>query len=343
MKKTILIAVIFCSMFAVQTAKAQDPITTLQHAGTTKVFYGTTSFVDAYNASVNGDSLLLSIGEFTAPTSPLFIAKNITMIGAGHFPNSLIEKKRTSISGDLSFGIGADSIHIEGLYVNGAISTGLAGINCIKINRCKTKNIAFNKWGTGLTKYVLIEDNFIDETIGLNYDKISIIKHNIIGGYISQISSNAIIEGNIFLSYNPLVVSSSIIRNNIFLASSKILEECNNCSFSNNLLISTFSYKVDMYGHPYNVYNNNYEGVAIANIFANQIGSTIDYNQDYHLKTPSAYLGTDGTQVGLYGGIIPFKDGGYPSNPQILTKSVSTQTDVSGNLNISFKVKAQDN
>ena len=98
-----------------------------------------------------------------------------------------------------------------------------------------------------------------------------------------------------------------------------------------------------MYGHPYNVYNNNYEGVAIANIFANQIGSTIDYNQDYHLKTPSAYLGTDGTQVGLYGGIIPFKDGGYPSNPQILTKSVSTQTDVSGNLNISFKVKAQDN
>ena len=47
------------------TALAQEPVATLEHSGTTKVYYGEGSFEQAYSASVNGDQIYLSSGRFT--------------------------------------------------------------------------------------------------------------------------------------------------------------------------------------------------------------------------------------------------------------------------------------
>ena len=69
MKKLFFFLTMVCCMSAVQTALAQNPITTLVHAGNTSVFYGQNSLVDAYTASVNGDYLYLSTGYFTAPAA----------------------------------------------------------------------------------------------------------------------------------------------------------------------------------------------------------------------------------------------------------------------------------
>lgn len=346
MNKTILLAAFVCSMFFFQTANAQDPVTTLQHAGTTKVFYGTTSLYDAYNASVDGDSLLLSVGGFTPPPR---IEKNLTVIGAGHFPDSGIIKKRTSIFGNLIFYCGADSLHLEGLYINGTISNSAYPTSysprtlLFLISRCRFKG------GTvcspAIVNNITLEDNFIEDHLALyGCHNNCIVKHNIISYYIDALGiSNAIFENNLFLANGFLQAGNCLVRNNIFLKNTKYSEGSNNICY-NNLLVSDFSYPKDYYtGALMSIYNNNYLTIPVTNIFANQIGDTIDYSQDYHMISPSAYIGTDGTQVGLYGGLIPFKDGGYPSNPQIITKSVSTQTDASGNLNISFKVKAQDN
>jgi len=54
------------------------------------------------------------------------------------------------------------------------------------------------------------------------------------------------------------------------------------------------------------------------------------------------YLGTDGTQIGIYGGSQPFKEKGMPSNPQVTEKIISTETDTNGNLQINITVKTQD-
>jgi len=53
------------------------------------------------------------------------------------------------------------------------------------------------------------------------------------------------------------------------------------------------------------------------------------------------YLGTDGTQVGIYGGSQPFKEKGTPSNPQVTKKNIGTQTDADGNLQINMTIEAQ--
>jgi len=88
--------------------------------------------------------------------------------------------------------------------------------------------------------------------------------------------------------------------------------------------------------------NNNYLGVPRANIFVNQSGSSIDYTHDYHLKNPELYLGTDGTQVGIYGGTKPFKEKCLPTNPQVISKTIAKETDANGNLQINITVKAQE-
>lgn len=77
-------------------------------------------------------------------------------------------------------------------------------------------------------------------------------------------------------------------------------------------------------------------------VFINQSGNIFDYNQDYHLVDPATYLGIDNTEVGIYGGMYPIKDGAVPQNPHIQTKSVAPITDVNGDLQIEIQVEAQE-
>jgi len=60
------------------------------------------------------------------------------------------------------------------------------------------------------------------------------------------------------------------------------------------------------------------------------------------LQSPSTYIGTDATECGIYGGIFPYKEGAVPYNPHIQQKSISSVTDINGNINVNIKVVAQD-
>lgn len=327
---------------------AQNPITTLQHAGTTQVFYGQNSFIEAYNASVNGDTLNLSVGGFTAPAS---ICKGITIFGAGHFPDSASVKIRTTITNSIfSIGTGADSIYLEGLYLNGQIYFSNSGLlNNVKIIRCKFGNVVWYGGQTPALNSCSFEECFIEGCIGpggMTVDNL-LVKHCVITNVIElRFGINAIIDGNIFL-YSPsspagfvICTYSATLKNNIFLHSNPLLTSISypyNVFYNNIFVINSFPFETYGYG------SNNYFGIPKADIFVNQTGNSIDYTHDYHLKNPELYIGTDGTQVGLYGGPIPFKNGGLPSNPQITSKSVAAETDASGNLNINFTVKAQEN
>jgi len=344
MNKRFILTVIICCILLSQTVKAQDPITTLQHAGKTQVFYGTTSFSDAYAASAKGDTLYLSVGGFTPPAA---IAKKLTVIGAGHFPDSVAVKRRTTILGGLTINAGADSLHLEGLYVNGDINyAGASSINYVSVLRCRTGSINFNSTSVTASKNnCSYEECFIDGTFYFNYQgNMLLIRHCVINGMISSITANAVIDGNILLgtSTNFYLVDSSLIKNNILINTQSSVNHfysSNNNSYYNNLFVG----QLKVLSSSNNYGSNNYFGVAQADIFVNQTGNALDYTHNYHLKNPEKYIGTDGTQVGLYGGLIPFKDGGAPSNPQVTAKSVDTKTDANGNLKINFTVKAQDN
>ena len=353
MKKSVFLFAIICILFTIQTALAQNPVATLQHNGTTTVFYGLTCFNDALTASVNGDTLNLSAGIITAP-SP--ITKKITIIGAGHFPDSANVVKRTYINGSITINKGADSLQLEGLYLSGNIYYQAdASINYVKVRRCNFGGAIFNSTSSSFAKnFCSFEECYINAGIDFFYygDNL-LIKHCIITGTIGisngytyvacgsiiHILKSAIIDGNIilnspcnFASYSLGLVSSSLIQNNITFASFYGASPNN---YLNNLFTFNPNYGTNSSS------NNNYINILQSDIFVNQTGSTINYAHDYHLKNPSTYLGTDGTQVGIYGSATPFKDNGYPSNPQVVSKNIGKQTDGSGNLPINITVKAQ--
>jgi hypothetical protein len=345
MRKTTFLAALLCSLFAFLGVHAQNPITTLEHAGVTTVFYGLSSFNDAYNASVNGDELYLSAGYFSAPAS---IAKGIKVYGAGHFPDSANVAKRTTILTGLNINKGADSLRLEGLYIDGYIRYDAANsVDYVKVIRCRMSDVSFNTNSAAAAKdYCSYEECFIDGYLNFNNYGISLmITRSIISGQIHNILNSGLFDGNIMLyngycPYNCNYVINNVFgsefKNNIIITKGYLIQNCTSNRFFNNMICYNFS----DYGN--NSSLNNYISITQANIFVNQTGNSISYSHDYHLKNPETYIGTDNTQVGLYGSEYPFKEKGVASNPAFLLKSVSPNTDANGNLQINFKVKAQE-
>lgn len=338
MKTFSFIFVFVLCLFGSVTVMAQNPVATLESNGTTKVFYGINALIDSYNSSANGDKIYLSTGFFNTPPS---IAKGIKITGAGHFPDSANVAKRTTILNSVQINKGADSLRLEGLHINGGIYyDGNFSINYVKVIRCRLlAGVRFYSNSANAGKnYCAFKECIIPDFDFSTYGNNLEITHCIIGDDISN-CNNALFDGNILLNSGGGQifgqVNASVIKNNIVFATTPFVN-CTSNNISNNIFPST----IDFYT---NSNSNNYLGIPQANIFVNQTGNAFDYTHDYHLKTPATFLGTDGTQVGLYGGPIPFKDKGLPFNPQVISKNVAIQTDANGKLQINFTVKAQAN
>jgi len=88
---------------------------------------------------------------------------------------------------------------------------------------------------------------------------------------------------------------------------------------------------------------NNIVNQTQSTIFVNQSGNSFSYDDDYHLQStcPGKNAGRDGTDIGIYGGASPWKEGSIPFNPHIQTLNISPVTNSSGNLNVNIQVEAQ--
>lgn len=352
-----------CCITLVTTTHGQTESAILQQNGTSYFFAGTDSFITALDAAQTGDTIYLSAGTFEGPEGvDKGIDKGVVIIGAGHFPDEGNFKKRTTINASqLYINAGADNLHLEGLYISktlpfdgSIVFQEDASINHVTIKRCRVGYNIYFRSKTELTSKnnCIVEECYISGGIqqgqsnfgGGGYlpvaNNLQIVK-NVIGSNSITIVVNALISGNILLCTSSFLynVENSTFNDNIFVSSDPNVvlgDYCSNNIFENNI----FTKENISFGD--NIAQNNYLGIPQESIFINQTGITIDYSHDYHLKNPSLYLGTDGTQVGLYGGVYPFKDFGYPFNPQVVQKNIGTEVLPDGTLPIRIKVQAQD-
>lgn len=340
-KQTLLILFVVLTTSIVVNAQ-----TIALHSSTgVQLFKGNTALVTAYTAAQSGDTLYLSGGTFFPPTAGF--DKKLMIFGAGHYADSALVTGKTFISGNVIFSENADQSYIEGVEINGNITvTNNNSVNSFTIKRCRViGNIIFDgDLSTPSTNLALIG--------------------NVLMGNVSIVNvTNAMISNNIF-NAGLLNTNGNQISNNVFLSNVDIFDyyvfSGNNNTFSNNICIYTYNNGFAQSGSTGNFYYNNlfvapsptfgitptyignYTNVAQANIFVNQTGSTFNYSHDYHLKSPETYLGTDATQVGIYGGAFPYKEGAVPLNPHIQIKNISPSTDVNGDLQIQIQVKAQN-
>lgn len=345
MKKLSYLIGLVLSVVMITTIFAQK--TVVRQNGTLTVIYTSNSpVIDAYNAANNGDTIYIPGGYYNFPN----ISKRLVFIGAGIYPDSTTYTGATIINNGFVFGAGSDSTEIIGLTINGNIDFDYwATILKVKILRCNVNNINLNASYTA-KNYIFIKDCILGECKGntsnplVNYLTLT---NCIITNRVGDITFGGLIQNNLFIRDQNVNTNShitnthnSIIQNNVFYNNNN--PNIGNFGNNNQILNNIFSITPSTYGT--NFASGNYTNVPQSSILVNGPANTFSFNANYHLQSPSVYLGTDNTQVGIYGGTIgPFKEGAVPFNPHIYYKSVAPTTNSSGQLQIQFKVSAQTN
>jgi len=331
MKRTILLAV----GIAMATSANAQTIALHSSAGV-QLFKGNTALSDACTAAQHLDTLYLSGGSFTPPVA---FDKRLMVFGAGHHLDSTLATGRTFINGNVTLHENADHFYLEGVEVTGSFTFSYDhSINNVTIKRCKINGLlSISGTPSNQCQNVALIGNIFTHAVYLNNATNSTVSNCIIQLNIAWSVGN-LISNNIILlpsAYSLHDSHNNTVSNNIFLGGS-ITEGAGNI-YSNNLIASASPY----YGATPTVFNT-YANVDQQDIFVNQTGHSFDYAHDYHLQSPLTYVGTDNTQVGIYGGTFPYKEGAVPSNPHIQVKNIAATTDANGNLQIQIRVEAQE-
>lgn len=343
MKHKIAALIIFTNVFF-STINAQK--TVALHSASVTIYSGVNPFIDAYNASQNGDTIYLPGGAFASPT---LINKQLYIYGAGYHPDSTQATNPTLITGNFNIGENADNLMMEGVQFANTIIVGYnVSASFMSFKRCRL-NSGMNFSGTGNTN------------ISLNNAFVECI---IIGDLHLINLSNSTVSNSI-LQNRTLDSKSNVFKNNVYLYTATpgdgVFHRPYYNEFSNNIFnISNGTYLIYDANDGNLYFNNlyvatspnyganaitsgNYTNVTASSIFVNQSGTTFNYAHDYHLQNPTTYLGNEASQVGIYGGAFPYKAGAVPINPHIGSKIIAPQTTPNGELQINIRVNAQNN
>jgi hypothetical protein len=310
---------------------AQNSIA-LQTKGTT-VFYQVLD--SAITHALDGDTLYLSGGVFGVSGT---LNKRLHLVGVGHHPDSTKSTSSTNLLSELKLGSGSARGSITGINMASNYISIQGSLDNYIISRC---NLSISSSTNNVSNLLCIENVLknIDINGNNNIFYNNIIQESGLRFGTSNTLKNNIFLGVYFLSYNGLI-NYSLFENNIFLnGSNDFTGNVYSNSFKNNLFLTNFNLNRNS-----NFGIGNLGNQPQSSVFINQSGNTFDYTHDYHINpdSPAKNAGTDGTDIGIYGGLFPWKEGSVPFNPHIQSLILDSKTDKDGNLNVKIKVQAQE-
>ena len=268
---------------------------TLQHGDEVTVFRMANALSEAYNAAVDGDVITLSEGTFNA----VHINKAITIYGAGFEVDETTGTRVTTINGGLNIGNPNDtiSVHIEGC----------------NFDRIQIENSLFVK--NALVKNCCMNNVIIKSDVGDIEFFNDVIKSQVWGqdnALTSMQINNCYVAGRIygFPAFSPIIVDHCVLNGSYVYNSS-----CNGAYYYTNDVFTANSPSVLdeesnvrnclFYHNGVNLSNlhaeNCYLGLGTG-IFTDSGNGTYDADRTWELQQPEVWIGTDGTQIGLYGG-----------------------------------------
>ena len=328
------------AIIASMTVHAQTQVATLLHDGGVKVYYGSNALKSAVEAAASGDVITLSSGSFTACK----IDKSLTIRGAGMTGNSQSGTRPTIIAGEAYINIPTDdggTSVIEGVMFKDAIKTlyEYKGLKNITFTKCTICELTL-----GSSSQTIENVNYINCRLS------SVGVGNGTATYMNSVVYNSGVGANASAEFKNCVV--------IFVGGS-YKARAKNSSFTNCLL---YAVSPDSYSTAYDA-TNSYENCvaheytykqatpAIGNnslmgtdrfkaLFVDSSNLTDYISASYTLtdEARAQYLGTDGSEVGIYGGTMPFNE--TPSNPQITKVNVAQKTTTDGKLSIELEVNS---
>ena len=304
MKKLVLTGVLFLAFFA---GFAQVPaVAMLDHKGTLTPYYGPAALQKAYAAADTGDIITLSPGLFYSQNIE---KKKLTIRGAGMFQDTLAGTDRTHISGD--FFLNADSVTIEGLYIPGTIDHGRVVSYGGLLKKCYIGQLyvydgAKTTYNLRVLECIINGCCYANNMVNCKFENsyiASVCGHNENGSNVVYNCVAGLVPGDCF---------KWITRNCVFFA-----EQRANASYtSSDYCIGINIYSSGYYG-AYDYYevfpitSHLYNIKAYAAVFKDFRGSyTYSPTGGTSLALQDSIVnqikGSDGTQVGIFGGTYPF-------------------------------------
>ena len=336
-----LVAAFVCtaSLFAQSTLVA-----TLEHNGTLSNYYGENALATAHEAAVNGDVITLSSGQFTS-SGYLTITKAITIRGAGIQNNESMQNPTVWANVDILFRptSGDENCHliVEGIQFNSGISIQTSADVITEFRKCFMDNLGQMNSNT----------RFIDCKIqnvrlrgavnnGSAYFTNCIINKggmNWQDGILPTTIQNSILlcafPGATYIKWYLTTISNSIIFNPAYFIG-RNEDATNYCSVSNCVMAQS--------DNVVNIDAGNCTQIAdIYSIFKTWRGYTyltefINGNFELTDAAKTTYLGSDGTQVGIYGGAVPYSE--RVNAPRITTFNTASQVQ-NGTINVRVVVE----
>ncbi len=319
MKKYLSLLLLAITLVSTEKTAAQSAqVATLTHNNEVRMFTSSSALNDAHAAATDGDIITLSPGTFSGIT----VTKHITIRGAGMFP----EDNGTIITGDLIIKPttidDSQVIALEGLDIPGNLCPYT--FNKTSVSKCYI-GYYNNYYSKTKTKFI---NSFIMGwyTCGSG-DDIVCINSCVIGPRTS--SKGTYVFENCYITYASSLLDfyNSTIKNSIIN-----IPRASNSFSSSNLLVNNYIITAKgVLSQCTSVNNKSFSSLPE--------GFWKDSSR-YVLsdKYASECLGSDGTQVGIYGGMLPFDP--TPSNPQISKFNVASKTSADGKLSVEIEVKS---
>jgi len=324
-----LVAAVMC---ATATFAQSSMLATLSHDGEISTFYGATALRDAHNAAAHGDIITLSSGSFVS----VDITKAITLRGAGCEINTDLQIEPTVITGDFTINIADDiteRLTIEGIYHNHNLyyRGNLKNATFIKDRFKKITNS-----NSGTLKNATFIHCRVAEKLYLNVNSTASCVNCVIWRPISDNSvssnfefQNCVIRGNYL--YN---IDSSSFKNCVLIGN------------GNNDYVSSSCIAYNCIGIGTNIFNNmpnqSNQTKSYSEVFKTLTGASYNDSENFELtdEAKTTLLGIDGTQVGIYGGNMPFDS--TPTNPQITKCNVAAKSTADGKLSVDITVNGAE-
>ena len=315
---------------------AQTRVATLQHGDEISAFYGTSALYDAQEAAESGDVITLSSGTF----DPCDIYKAITLRGAGCYEDTLAGVQPTIIGGSSTIYLGSENVEettysliIEGIWFD--CSTYHRHLNNPWFNKC-----VFNYFSCGSSTQIMQNASFVNCKFNNNYYNDCSINTYMINSILLCHLYNVTNQWSLTLN-NSIVYYCMTSSNSALVAYNSILFQSGfgyGSSLYNCLILNPSTTSI---GNPFMVNCLSYSLDEVDSVFVDFVGWGDDWNSwlnNSFILQPdfaSSFLGTDGTQIGIYGGNVPFNKIPNYVRTQVNVASQSTED---GHLNVDVEI-----
>lgn len=326
---------------------AQVLVATLQHGDSVRAFYNRDAFVEAYNAAATGDVISLSTGNFrSCPINK----DSLTIRGAG--------SDHTKFDGICYFGNQTDSlVRIHSITMEG-------------IDMCHCDNSSATSTNGNILQHCNLDVHFVDVRF-YGYSVSGSSKHltgQFINCYIDIYSPYSTNTRPMLINcfVNQLKSASASTFINCLVRSEYASHRTNSTTpmnyyfshetFMNSVIIFYGNESTSLYyGYtlPSTVFAQNCIGVKSGvdifsqcsslnctmadNSIFNNMSSTAQNPYSLTDSAQAVYLGTDGTQIGLYGGPCPYSRSSL-TYPIISRMNVAPHTTADGRLSVDIEV-----